>query len=299
MTKIKLYETDSTIHEEDKVIGTDGVTGADSGATKNFTIAQLGAYINALGVTSVTTTDGSFISLTPDTQTIGNVTVTADLSATGTPSSTTFLRGDNTWATINDVGGGEGTTYSLTSDQNSVNVDINLIPSSGTTDTVSLIAGTNITLVDDGSNNITINSTASGGGGIDGLGTATYLPVWEDSGTLTDSFLKAVSSANGGTISVGDSGIVVSFDNSVGSKQIRFAFGGGSVLTITENFVAVGGVDFQSDGYVKVGYSSDAASLSNAGAIRYKEEANNSYVEMAMKTGDGTYSWVIIKQNSW
>ena len=51
------------------------------------------------GVTSVTTTDGSFIDLTPNSATSGAVTVTADLSATGTPSATKFLRGDNTWAT--------------------------------------------------------------------------------------------------------------------------------------------------------------------------------------------------------
>jgi len=50
------------------------------------------------GVTTVTTTDGTFIDLTPNAPTAGAVTVTADLSATGVPSATTFLRGDNTWA---------------------------------------------------------------------------------------------------------------------------------------------------------------------------------------------------------
>ena len=49
------------------------------------------------GVTSVTTTDGTFINLTPNTATTGAVTVTADLNATGTASATTFLRGDNKW----------------------------------------------------------------------------------------------------------------------------------------------------------------------------------------------------------
>ena len=50
------------------------------------------------GVTTVTTTDGTFIDLTPNAPVGGAVNVTADLSATGTPSATTFLRGDNTWA---------------------------------------------------------------------------------------------------------------------------------------------------------------------------------------------------------
>jgi len=50
-------------------------------------------------VETVTTTDGSFIDLTPNAPIDGAVTVTADLSATGTADATTFLRGDNTWAT--------------------------------------------------------------------------------------------------------------------------------------------------------------------------------------------------------
>ena len=55
------------------------------------------------GVSSVVTTDGTFIDLTPTTATTGAVTVTADLSATGlsgTPAiaETQFLRGDNTFA---------------------------------------------------------------------------------------------------------------------------------------------------------------------------------------------------------
>jgi len=50
-------------------------------------------------VDSVNTTDGTFINLTPNSATTGAVTVTADLSATGTAGNTTFLRGDNQWAT--------------------------------------------------------------------------------------------------------------------------------------------------------------------------------------------------------
>ena len=57
-------------------------------------------------VDSVNTTDGTFINLTPNSATTGAVTVTADLSATGTAGNTTFLRGDNQWAVP------AGTTYS-------------------------------------------------------------------------------------------------------------------------------------------------------------------------------------------
>lgn len=52
-------------------------------------------------VETVDTTNGDFIDLTPSSATDGAVTVTADLSATGTKDATTFLRGDNVWASPN------------------------------------------------------------------------------------------------------------------------------------------------------------------------------------------------------
>jgi len=70
------------------------------------TNASSGSTIPSNIVETVTTTDGQFIELTPNSPTSGAVAVTADLSATGTPSSTTFLRGDNTWATPSGGGGG-------------------------------------------------------------------------------------------------------------------------------------------------------------------------------------------------
>ena len=55
------------------------------------------------GVTSLTATDGTFINLTPNTTQSGAATLTADLNATGTPSATTYLRGDNTWSAISGI----------------------------------------------------------------------------------------------------------------------------------------------------------------------------------------------------
>lgn len=79
-----------------------------SGAVEQYLISDLATLIGA-GVSSVTTSDGTFINLTPNTATPGAVTVTADLSATGTTDDTTFLRGDNTWSTIS-----QSSTYSAT-----------------------------------------------------------------------------------------------------------------------------------------------------------------------------------------
>jgi hypothetical protein len=64
-------------------------------------------------VDSVNTTDGTFVNLTPNSATTGAVTVTADLSATGTAGNTTFLRGDNQWIIPTN------TTYSVMGSGNS------------------------------------------------------------------------------------------------------------------------------------------------------------------------------------
>lgn len=70
---------------------TEGVGISASASTGSVTITND-------GVLDVSTTDGTFIDMSPTSSTSGSVTVTADLSATGTTDATTFLRGDNTWA---------------------------------------------------------------------------------------------------------------------------------------------------------------------------------------------------------
>ena len=45
MAKISTYTTDATIDPADKLIGTDGSQGVDNGKTKNFTVANLQAYM--------------------------------------------------------------------------------------------------------------------------------------------------------------------------------------------------------------------------------------------------------------
>tara|TARA_R100001440_G_scaffold26542_4_gene43469 strand:+ start:40445 stop:43075 length:2631 start_codon:yes stop_codon:yes gene_type:complete len=70
-----------------------------------------------LGVTSFTNANGTFISAgTENTAATGAVTMgTIDLSASGSPSATTFLRGDNVWATP----AGAYTSWSLEADSGS------------------------------------------------------------------------------------------------------------------------------------------------------------------------------------
>ncbi len=83
---------------------------SDSNKTKQVTIESMGAAITK--VDSIVTTDGTYIDLTPNAPTSGNVTITADFSATGVPGPTTFLCGNNTWAT--PIGGGTVTSVGTT-----------------------------------------------------------------------------------------------------------------------------------------------------------------------------------------
>jgi len=61
------------------------------------------------------------------------------------------------------------TTYDLTSAQSTNDVNVNLVPSLGATDTIKFVAGTNVTLTDNGSNQITIDAAGGGGGGVTSL----------------------------------------------------------------------------------------------------------------------------------
>jgi len=113
--------------------GTISVDMPNSGVTANtythatITVNAQGVVTSAasgtatLGVTSFTNANGTFISAgTTNSAATGAVTMgTIDLSASGTPSNTTFLRGDNVWATP----AGAYTSWSLEADSGTA-VDI-------------------------------------------------------------------------------------------------------------------------------------------------------------------------------
>lgn len=134
-------------------------------------------------VTDTSVTNGTFINATPS-GTNAEKSYAVDLSASGTPSSSTFLRGDNTWATTPN----DNTTYDLDSIQVGSDVAITLVGSDATSDPVTLVAGTNITLTDDGSANITIDAsnpdqTITLQGEVEGTGTTT-IPTTVADGVL-------------------------------------------------------------------------------------------------------------------
>jgi hypothetical protein len=90
-----------------------------------------------------------------DASNLTSGTVSVDrLGLSGTPSSITYLRGDNTWAEIVGGGGNSFQTIAVAGQSN--------IVADSTTDTLTLVAGTNITITADASSD-TITIAASVG----------------------------------------------------------------------------------------------------------------------------------------
>ena len=118
------------------------------------------------GVETITTTDGTYIDLTPNSATSGAVTVTADLSASdGTAvAATRFLTKDNTWATVpqGDITEVQGGTYISVTNQTGpipiVNHDLTTRGDTTSTDSPGY-AGT-FTVVDSVTTNTTGHVTA-------------------------------------------------------------------------------------------------------------------------------------------
>lgn len=118
------------------------------------------------GVETITTTDGTYIDLTPNTPTLGNVTVTADLSAVDGTSiaSDRFLTKNNKWATIpfGDITEVQGGTYINVTNQTGpipiVNHD--LTSRTDTTSTASPASGATFTAIDSVTTNTTGHVTA-------------------------------------------------------------------------------------------------------------------------------------------
>jgi len=158
----------------------------------DYPISSITTLLNS-GVSTVVTTDTTFIDMTPTgTAVDGAVTITAALSATGTPSSTTYLRGNNSWHTP----------------PTNTNTEYTLPASGGAT--------AKIRLIDDG--NTTINT-------INLLGTANQITSTESGGdTITYSLPTSITTpgsvTTGGSISVGTALAVSGTTSLTGSLSV-------------------------------------------------------------------------------
>ena len=128
----------------------------DGNATKLVTVdsvLDLGSG-GDIGVSTFQATDGTFINYSPNGATTGTVTLTGDLSATGTAGATNFLRGDNTWSTaIREVNPTIGDPIAVSSINGIVALSLGTVPVSK--------GGTNLTALGTAFQVMTVNSGAS------------------------------------------------------------------------------------------------------------------------------------------
>ena len=202
---------------------------ADLSATGTASASTFLAGNNAWSTpsyTTVTTTDGTYINLTPNSATSGSVTITADLSAVDGTSGANerYLTKTNKWATVDSI---TGTTYDLAAAAGGTNSSaITLTGSDSTTDTVT-IQGTSTTVkVTESGNTITLdlqddvtiaqNLTVTGNLTVDGSTTTIETTVT----TFADPIIELNKVADGGTQGnpTGSSGIQV---NRAGGNNVQ------------------------------------------------------------------------------
>lgn len=184
----------------DLLIGTLTSDASGENPTKTFSISDIIGLVPAAGtggtVTSIglTNTDNFLtISNSPIT-TSGNISI--DLTNNGgTPSATTFYRGDGQWAVPPNT---VPYTYTLTSVANAPNIDINLTDNLSAVSFVKLIngAGINMTSVN---NQITIANT-----GVNNIVGSTFINIDSSTATAPIASLSATGTPSGTTYLRGD-----------------------------------------------------------------------------------------------
>ncbi len=148
---------------DDLLIGTDV---GDDNATKSFTVQSLVSLINAEAgsgtVTGVTISTDSFVAAIETSQPgAPAITYTIGLAATGTPSATTFLRGDNQWV-VPTVSAGIG----VTSNNNPITSDVSNFNFTGAGVVTSLSSQGNVNVNIEGAINAVESIIASTGIGV-------------------------------------------------------------------------------------------------------------------------------------
>ena len=133
------------------------------------------------GVISLTPTDGTFIDITQNA-TSGAITTTADLSATGTPSATKFLRGDNVWATP----AGAYTSWTLDGDTGTPQAVAD-------GNTASFLGGTGIDTVVSATDTLTITNT-----GVTSIVAGSNISISGSTGAVTISATGDVTGVDAG-----------------------------------------------------------------------------------------------------
>ena len=158
--------------------------------------------LNATQLTSGTVPDARFPATLPAssgvnltalnaTQLTSGTVPIARIGATGTPSASTYLRGDNSWATVSGGAASDSFATIAVAGQSSVVAD-------SATDTLTLVAGSNITITTDSSTD-TVTIAATGGSAGNSFET---IAVAGQSSVVADSSSDTLTLAAGTGISI-------------------------------------------------------------------------------------------------
>ncbi len=168
---------------------------------------------------------------------------------------------DFTSATVTGLPADVNTTYDLDSIQTGSNVAVTLVGSDTSVDTLTLVAGTNMTITDDGSNNITLDATDTNTQGlVNGTGNDSLQSDSSLTGTAADaSGSRAIALGNGALapslngIAIGRSSNASAFANGLAFGAFATASADGSVAlgqgvtAAIDNTVSVKALEVQTD----------------------------------------------------
>lgn len=291
MAIIYSYTQETNPQPSDLLFGTD--VGSPDKATKSFSIQSIVNLVQDLvpgggTVTSINTNATNYITMSGGPITSSG-TLTASLSATGTASANTFLRGDNVWSTPPAAA---NTTYTLTGAQSGFNSNIRLTGSDGSQTILSLIAGPNIQLTNNGSSNITIGvtglpegtvtSVTAGGGLYISAGLATVNPVLAVDLTGLNNYIKIGQSQ---TTAISDDFIAFNQSSSTNVKTTTLGAITPTALSLVKSYIDagdLGDVKNNTDTFTDTGAVEQIVSLSGPEyAALATKNANTLYVVVA------------------
>jgi hypothetical protein len=141
--------------------------------------------IGNLGVLSANASNTNFINMTPSAASTGSVTFSASLSASGNAGGSTYLRGDNTWATPVTTVSAASTTFIDLTPISALNGDVQIsaaLSASGTPTSSNFLRGDNQWALPPGGTVTSVNS----GTGISVDNTDPDNPIINNTGVLSN-----------------------------------------------------------------------------------------------------------------
>lgn len=234
-------------------------------------------------VETVVTTNGTYINLTPTTAASGNVTITADLSASGTPDATKYLRGDNAWEPISAIPG----TYTFDVSDGSNTETI----TSGDTVTWTGTGTTTVTYAA-ASNTFTVNSADQFEGTVESVGLSMPAAFTVANSPVTSSGTLTVTGAGTTSQYIDGTGALQTFpttDNyqywvlSDGSTSTNITSTGTATFQGTANEVEVA----ESSGTITIGLPDDVTIGNNLTVTNTLDMTNGQINNLASGTASG------------